>query len=150
MRAAAAIAAALWGRLRESARADDLARRPLLPPMKLERIPGLKWGGRPVYRLLEDYQFGRAYGSTAVVPADFRTDLASVPWWIRWLFPPNGPWERAAAVHDYLYSRAAQCPRFLADAILRDMMAAAGVARWARLVIFYAVRLAGGRYFRVR
>jgi hypothetical protein len=42
-------------------------------------------------------------GLWIVVPEGFVTDLASVPWWARWLRDPNRPeTAKAAAVHDWM------------------------------------------------
>lgn len=41
-------------------------------------------------------------GISVDVPVGYRTDLASTPWWIRWLLPPNGKYGKAAVIHDYL------------------------------------------------
>jgi len=36
------------------------------------------------------------------VPSRFPIDLATIPIWARWLFPPNGPYKAQAILHDYL------------------------------------------------
>lgn len=101
-----------------------------------------------------------AEGSAEVitVPAGATTDLASIPsfaWSIG--FPPDGPWLKAAVVHDFLYrtqgtciwmgasgrTRAQPYTRPESDGILREAMAVLGVAAWERLVIWSAVRLGG-------
>lgn len=39
------------------------------------------------------------------IPANFITDLATIPRWVRWLFNPYDPQTaKAACVHDYLLS----------------------------------------------
>ena len=75
------------------------------------------------------------------VPAGFRTDFASIPRFFWRVFNPAGCWRRAALIHDYLYSVAANCPRFLADAIFRHVMEQDGVGKVARWLIYCAVRL---------
>lgn len=37
------------------------------------------------------------------VERGFQTDLASIPWWMTWLFPKHGKYDRPAVVHDKLY-----------------------------------------------
>jgi hypothetical protein len=86
---------------------------------------------------------------TVRVPARTETDFASVPRWLSWLYPPDGPWASAAVVHDYLYQRG-ECDRFLADAVFRAAMVAVGVPWWRAAILFYAVRLFGRRCFRTR
>ena len=81
---------------------------------------------------------------TITVPAGFVTNFASIPWLFRRILPPDGPWQKAAVVHDYLYSLP-DVSRFLADAIFRELMPECEVAWWQRVGMFYAVRLFGGR-----
>lgn len=40
--------------------------------------------------------------------APFKTDLASVPRWMTWLFPPYGNYTKAAVLHDYLCQNVGQ------------------------------------------
>lgn len=97
-------------------------------------------------------------GDTITVPAGFVTDLASVPRWAWMLIPPDGPWVKAAIIHDYLYatggtgiwkkheasiSRPRPYSRAEADAIMREAMENRGVGVIFRNVIYLAVRLGG-------
>jgi hypothetical protein len=99
------------------------------------------------------------------VPPGFTTDLASIPS-IAWPFlPPDGPWLKAAVVHDFLYKTCGkgqwkyeayaftrkgctadkECyPRDEADKILRDAMEDRGVGPVKRAIIYMAVHLFGG------
>ena len=45
---------------------------------------------------------GRKY--RILVPKEYRTDLASVPWFVRWFLVKLGLYEAAAIVHDYCIS----------------------------------------------
>lgn len=81
-------------------------------------------------------------GETIIVPAGFRTDLASIPRLFQNIVPVNGRHRPAAVLHDYLFvvqdrSRAA------VDAIFLDAMEAAGVP-WAQRWVMYAAVRAGG------
>jgi hypothetical protein len=76
------------------------------------------------------------------VPAGFVTDFASVPWFIWWLIPMQGDYNRAAVLHDFLYTKKT-CSRFLADALFRDVMREIGVPLWKRVVMYYGVRMFG-------
>jgi hypothetical protein len=80
----------------------------------------------------------RAY---LIVSHGFLTDLASIPWLFQWLLPRVGRWDRAAVIHDYLYSIQTH-PRHLCDAILREAMQADGVD-WRRWLIWAGVRVGG-------
>lgn len=83
------------------------------------------------------------------VPAGFQTDLASIPRLFWRIFPPMGPWNKAAVVHDFLYS-VPECSSFLADAIFREAMAQLKVPLWRRVVMYYAVRAYSSLGFRGR
>lgn len=85
-------------------------------------------------------------GKVIVVPAGFKTDFASVPrlpiaYWL------TGDTAHApAVVHDHLYSTG-DLPRETADAVLLEAMASAGVPRWRRYAMYWAVRAFGGGRF---
>lgn len=94
-------------------------------------------------------------GETITVPAGATTDLASIPraaWSLG--FPPDGPWLKAAVIHDNLYRRRGDVirtghpvtyTRAEADGILREAMGVLGVSTWERFVIWSAVRLGGAK-----
>jgi hypothetical protein len=97
-------------------------------------------------------------GDTITVPAGFVTDLASIPRWAWAVLPPDGPWAKAAVVHDYLYytqgtgiwkshpasiTRTKPYSREESDWVLRDAMEDRGVGVFARNVIWSAVRVGG-------
>lgn len=54
----------------------------------------------------------------------------------------------AAVVHDQLYGTAA-VPRLLADEVFYEAMRVSGVAAWRALAAWAAVRVFGGRFFKV-
>lgn len=66
--------------------------------MKVEYISPKNWFDRTQWRLLEDY----TSSTGIIVPEDFISDGASVPWFLRWRFSPTGAMFPAAVVHDYL------------------------------------------------
>lgn len=123
--------------------------------------------GRTVWRLLDplEWRIDAPDGLKAiVVPKLFETDLASVPALFRGLIPSSGPWQRAAVIHDYLYSRQGkvgidicdptrtiinyvEChfSRRECDDIFNDAMKAAQVKATTRFAIFCAVRVGGGK-----
>lgn len=96
-------------------------------------------------------------GEVITVPAEATTDLASIPRAVSNIFPPDGPWAKAAVIHDWLYvtrgtcfrgdfngrTRAKPYTRAEADGILREAMQVLGVSAFARGVIWSAVRLGG-------
>ena len=73
-----------------------------------------------------------------VVPAGFVTDFASTPRALWAVLPPNGTYQRAAVVHDYLYWNQS-CTRDEADMILRLAMYESDVLPAAREIIYQAV-----------
>lgn len=91
----------------------------------------------------------------------FLTDLASIPWPARGLLPPDGPWVKAAVIHDRLYAtKGMNCgvrltsagegspvsySRKSADDILAQAMKVLGVPAFKRGLIHSAVRAFGGR-----
>jgi hypothetical protein len=85
-------------------------------------------------------------GMVITVPAGFRTDLASVPRLplIYWLC--GGRANKPATLHDYLYSTGL-VPRAIADAIFLEAMAAVGVPRVYRLLMWAGVRVGGASHF---
>lgn len=80
------------------------------------------------------------------VPAGFQTDLASVPRLpvVYWL--TGGTSNKAAVVHDYLYSTGL-VPRKVADAVLREASAATGVPTWRRWLMWAGVRVGGASHY---
>jgi hypothetical protein len=96
-------------------------------------------------------------GVTIVVPAGATTDLASIPRLVTNILPPDGPWTKAAVVHDFLYrthgfglfggrrwlTGKTAYTRAEADGVLREAMGVIGVPGWKRQVIWAAVRIGG-------
>jgi hypothetical protein len=76
------------------------------------------------------------------VPAGFATDFASVPRAFWRIIPPWGKYNRAAVVHDWIYSEN-RFSRKAADWIFLDLMRRLGVSWWKRTVMYRAVRVGG-------
>ena len=112
----------------------------------------LEEGGR-MWALLEplEYRVGSADSSHMIeVPAGFRTDLASVPWFGRWLVSSWKGNAKAAVVHDYLYAahgrRRYGYARSQADGVFLEALGVTGAKhRW---LMWAAVRLWGGTAWR--
>ena len=106
--------------------------------------------GLPVWQLGETYRYCHTpdgCGLLVTVPAGFRTDFSSVPPIFHWFLQPAGKAARAGLVHDFLYSRAANCPRRLADAVFLDLLEHYNVPWFTRQVAWLAVRWLGGRRY---
>ena len=76
------------------------------------------------------------------VPYGFKTDLASTPRLIWWLYPPFGKYIEAAIVHDHLYATQ-RLPRWLCDRALRQGMLACGCGKVTICIFWAGVRMAG-------
>lgn len=90
-----------------------------------------------------------------VVPPGFMTDLASVPWFLRWLIRHDHPYLReASVVHDYLYTRVAgrfyHYTRRQADRLLYAGMRSAGAPFAFAAAVYVSVRAFGWLGWRVR
>ena len=80
------------------------------------------------------------------VPVGFITDFASDirPFWS--IVPPTGIYDRACAVHDYLYTYRINNRKW-ADCVLREALKVCGVSFLERWVMFLAVRLFGASHW---
>lgn len=85
-----------------------------------------------------------------IVPEGFVTDFASTPKALYPFFPPIGIYNKAAMVHDFLYSK--ECPvaieRAQADLFFLQAMAVLKVPKWKRKLMYFAVKLFGKSHFR--
>jgi hypothetical protein len=115
-------------------------------PLRVE-ITQREREGRTLARLLEPFSYfvgGEGSADVVIVPRDFETDFASVPWLFRRIFPALGPWAKAAVVHDYLYANRLR-PREDCDAVFYEAMGVLGVPQWKRSLMHGAVRVFGGK-----
>lgn len=120
--------------------------------------------GRSLWGLERELGYRTSIGGegTITVPAGFVTDLASIPRLLTSALPPDGPWTKAAVIHDALYfcrgglelwhgkriiDRATPYTRAEADDILREAMADRGVGVVARNIIWSGVRAGGASGF---
>ncbi|HEX8570694.1 MAG TPA: DUF1353 domain-containing protein [Caulobacteraceae bacterium] len=116
--------------------------------------------GRSLWGLQRDLTYRCEAGELITVPAGFVTDLASIPRWCWTVLPPDGPWVKAAVVHDFLYAtsgtgvwkrrsdgrtRAEPYSREEADGIFREALENRGVDPLRRFILWAAVRV-GGRW----
>jgi hypothetical protein len=115
--------------------------------------PRLYQCGEYQWMLADDLIYQLRMGAATIdvtVPAGFTTDFASVPRILWNLFPPYGKHARAAILHDYLYSHAGNCSRFLADAFFLETMHDLGVPWLTRNLMYSAVRYFGRTAWRTR
>lgn len=121
--------------------------------------------GRTLWAVGKPIVYRTLAGDLITVPAGMTTDLASIPAVVSGLLPPDGPWARAAVVHDFLFvtkgscvltqpnprtgklftypngcSRKAPYTRAEANEVLRQAMVSLGVTGWKRIAIYEGVQ----------
>lgn len=85
-------------------------------------------------------------GCEIVVPEGFKTDLASVPRILHPIVSPGGAWNRAAIIHDYLYSVKGLLPsgkkltRKQCDRIFLEISILDGANPFITVVGYYGIR----------
>lgn len=116
-----------------------------LDPLRVEQIDFR--AGRPVWKTLAPLRYvSERLGTTVTVPAEFQTDLASVPRLMLTWVVAGGRAPRPAVVHDYLYAHPDWTDRAAADDVLREAMAAdpmSGTNSITRALMFAGVRAGG-------
>lgn len=101
----------------------------------------------PIYFLLDEISWSPDKGGapSVTVPANFVTDLASVPRIFWSTLRPDGDYAFAAILHDYLYwEQPSTIRREDADAVLKSAMEEFKVSSTDVTLIFNAVRAGGG------
>jgi Protein of unknown function (DUF1353) len=109
-----------------------------LPPglhVDVEELDASAW------KLLQAFEY-QAQTERYTVPANQRTDFASVPRAFVWFIPTYGRYTKAAILHDHLcdLARAGTFDRRDADGIFRQAMRSLGVAFLRRWIMWAAVR----------
>ena len=78
------------------------------------------------------------------VEQGFKTDLASIPAWLRWLLPPDGEYKEAAVIHDWLlklmYDGNSNITRVIAASTFLDTLVYQKVKRWKIVLLYLGVR----------
>lgn len=100
------------------------------------------------FRLLAPFTYLSSRGAITV-PAGFVTDGASIPRAFWNALSPFGPWFGPAIIHDYLYSEFnRRFTRQESDDLFKEAMFNAGLDWPRRELIYRAVRLFSGNYFK--
>lgn len=111
--------------------------------LDIRDIDGTQWKVlAPLIYETESDVFGQGGATQLCVPAGFITDFASIPRIFWRILPPSGKYNKAAVVHDYLYSTQI-VHRDIADLIFYEAMGALGVPQWKRWTMYQAVRSCG-------
>lgn len=104
----------------------------------LEDVDGCNW------ILQDDLTFVTEDDKSWTIPKDFRTDLASIPRGLWNIIPKTGEYDRAAVLHDYLYTTQPMgVERGDADHLLLEAMEALDVSWMVRHAIYWGVRTGG-------
>ena len=96
--------------------------------------------GKFTIRLTEDLIYKDVNLGLITVPNGFVSDLASIPQCVQSIVSKVGPYDGAAAIHDWLYS-IQTTSKSEADHIFLRVMKASSVKFLLRQTIFWAVRL---------
>jgi hypothetical protein len=114
-----------------------------LTPLRIERIEDKSADGRGTWRLLSPLEYASDVAGLLVVPADFVTDLASVPRVPFAYMLTGGVGHAAAVVHDFLYVCHA-VDRSTADEVFYEALLVLGVPGWRAWLMWAGVRVGGG------
>lgn len=107
----------------------------------------ISWNAdQPIYTTQDNIIYELADNRILVVPFGFKTDGATVPWMLRWLFPQMGRYTRASIAHDYLYDYRIGT-RSQADLEFLKWMLEDRVPIWKAYTFYYAVRIGGKRWW---
>lgn len=97
------------------------------------------------FKLADDF-ICKVYDFTIIVPADFQSDLDSVPRIpIAYMMLKNRC-PRSGLLHDYLYSTG-EYPRNICDSIFNCSMETEKLPAWARGLIYAGVRIGGASHY---
>lgn len=111
--------------------------------LDIRDIDGTKWKVlSPLIYETESDVFGQGGASHLCVPAGFITDFASIPRAFWRILPPSGKYNKAAVVHDYLYSTQ-MVTQEIADLIFHEAMGVLAVPSWKRWTMYRALRMFG-------
>lgn len=98
-------------------------------------------------RLLEDVVYQDKNGIVYTVPKDYETDYASIPRALSWIYPKDGPYRKAAIVHDYLITNGLEKKEFeiesnRVDEIFREAMNdTGGIPKIRQWIMWNGVRI---------
>lgn len=116
-------------------------------PLRVEEVD--EFGG--LWELLQPLAYDSDLLGRIEVPAGFVTDFASVPRLPVIYLTEGGKGNKAAVVHDYLYtvgSATGKVTRLQADQVLREALLASGYSAATAGVFYAAVRVGGGSHWK--
>ena len=116
------------------------------PNLKMSNVHEEGHNPKKPWVLQEDLRFYSCLlGEVIVVPAGYRFDGASVPWFFRRIFPKAGPYLLAACVHDWLCDKRLWTSKIAAKVFL-EAMRALRIPVWRRHPMYQAVRWFGPQW----
>lgn len=107
----------------------------------------VSWHPPSMWMLREPLAFTSRTGLVVLVPAGFRTDLASVPRLPGLYLTLGGLAHAPAAIHDYLYAHGSLSRR-QADLLFLEACEVVGVPQWKASLMYFGVRLFGWARYR--
>lgn len=119
--------------------------------MKLECLGRSEKTGDTLWRVIEDVRVRIAPRMYVQVPADYISNLGTIPRWARWFVSPSeGGFAELFLLHDWLCGEDHEddgveiesgVSRWLADAILYDLMVKKQLPPHKRYLVWLAVRI---------
>ncbi len=97
------------------------------------------------FRLVTPF-YVKVFGQEVIIPAGFKTDLASVPRIPVVYLAVGGRGHKAAVLHDWLYSTA-RFSRLKCDQCFYHALRESGVDYFAAQVMYLGVRFGGGTWY---
>lgn len=102
--------------------------------------------GNPIYVITKDFSYALGSLESPIhvfnIPAGYLTDMASIPFPINLLFKPNGPWAKAAVLHDYITGEFFDISRIVADGVFLEAMTVLKINLFIAYLFYFAVRFA--------
>lgn len=120
-----------------------LATAEFLTPLDLRAADPGEWV------VLADLRYRSTKGRIYLVPANFITDLASIPRLLQPFIAKDGNSRRAAVLHDFRYCLK-RGTRAEADALFHEALLADGVGTWTARLMWLGVRAGGWVYWNSR
>lgn len=126
-----------------------LKRQNVLKRSVVERARVTNNNSKPKYMLLKKLRFKLSNGKKITIPKGFVWDLSSVPRFLWGLLPPDGDFEVASLIHDYLYITKSSSQKFADDEMLKWSKVMSGthnkisIRNFDNQVRYVAVRLFG-------
>ena len=99
------------------------------------------------WRLTAPLRYHAGYLGVIEVPEGFCSDFASIPWWLKWLFPGDRWTAPGAVLHDWIY-RKAGWDRRVGDALAMRAWIDYGVPRFYAWLMWAGVRVGGKGAFK--